>query len=616
MNPQASNPPVPRWPQIGFLTALAWIMLGLGWRRWTHPIIDFGRELYVPWRLGLGDVLYRDLAYFNGPLSPYLNSLAFRFFGVSYSVLVWVNLGLLILATWLLHRLLRQIADRFVATTGCALFLTVFALADLTGAGNYNFVTPYAHEMTHATLLSLLVFLQLGRYLKEPSRKQLIGLGALLGLVFLTKAEFFLAAILAILVALGIEARQQGSGLRVLIRRVFSVIAVTAIAPFVAWLLLSLAMPWSDAFQGVLGSWGHLFNSELGDLPFYQRSLGFDRPGENLAGMLLWSALYALILLAPCLVALKIPPQSKTRRWTAFGAALWTVILLVVLAPRLDLLSGLPRPLPLILVAVSILLLIRAIGQRDLEKTDSRAILRLSFTLYSLILLAKMALYPRFDNYGFALALPAMMSLVVILVYLVPKWIDRRGGYGPAARLASMGFLSLIAAIFAWQSIQIYGQKNFSFGPRTEGFKAHEQYYLMQRLLERLPSHLQRGETLLALPEGIMLNYELRTANPTPHINFMPPALIMFGEDRMIAALDEHEPDVVVWIKRSTREYGFEEIGRGYGEKLMSWIAARYAVVDTLEDPALASRNFGKALVLRRSSEQTNAPPEGRAQVE
>ena len=96
----------------------------------------------------------------------------------------------------------------------------------------------------------------------------------------------------------------------------------------------------------------------------------------------------------------------------------------------------------------------------------------------------------------------------------------------------------------------------------------------------------------------------------------MPPELIMFGEDRMIAALDENSPDVIVLIKRSTREYGFEEIGRGYGEALMSWVAARYAVVDTLEDPALVGRNFGKALVLRRSSEQTNAPPEGGAQVE
>ena len=28
------------------------------WRRWTDPLIDFGAELYVPWRLLEGDRLY------------------------------------------------------------------------------------------------------------------------------------------------------------------------------------------------------------------------------------------------------------------------------------------------------------------------------------------------------------------------------------------------------------------------------------------------------------------------------------------------------------------------------------------------------------------------------
>ena len=36
-------------------------------------MIDFGRELYVPWQLNEGKALYRDIAYFHGPFSPYLN---------------------------------------------------------------------------------------------------------------------------------------------------------------------------------------------------------------------------------------------------------------------------------------------------------------------------------------------------------------------------------------------------------------------------------------------------------------------------------------------------------------------------------------------------------------
>ena len=46
----------------------------MSWRKWPDPLIDFGRELYLPWRLANGAVLYRDVDDFYGPLSQYLNA--------------------------------------------------------------------------------------------------------------------------------------------------------------------------------------------------------------------------------------------------------------------------------------------------------------------------------------------------------------------------------------------------------------------------------------------------------------------------------------------------------------------------------------------------------------
>ena len=45
---------------------------------WPDALIDFGRELYVPWQLTLGKVLYRDVQSYYGPLSPYINALWFK----------------------------------------------------------------------------------------------------------------------------------------------------------------------------------------------------------------------------------------------------------------------------------------------------------------------------------------------------------------------------------------------------------------------------------------------------------------------------------------------------------------------------------------------------------
>src|SRR5881275_1459520 len=86
----------------GLVIATFLFMLAWTWLTWPDPIVDFGRELYVPWQITQGKVLYRDIAYFNGPLSPYFNALVFRILGVSLHSVVIVNLALLGLLTFII----------------------------------------------------------------------------------------------------------------------------------------------------------------------------------------------------------------------------------------------------------------------------------------------------------------------------------------------------------------------------------------------------------------------------------------------------------------------------------------------------------------------------------
>ena len=91
-----------RWkyicPAIIIIAAVA--MLWWSWGTWPDAMIDFGRELYVPWQLAEGETLYSDEAYFNGPLSPYFNSLWFRLFGVHMNSLVIANLCTIAGGAW------------------------------------------------------------------------------------------------------------------------------------------------------------------------------------------------------------------------------------------------------------------------------------------------------------------------------------------------------------------------------------------------------------------------------------------------------------------------------------------------------------------------------------
>jgi hypothetical protein len=79
----------------GILAGAFAFFAGVSWRTWPDVLIDFGNELYIPWRLSCGDRLYRDIVFSMGPLSQHVNALLFRLFGVSLGTLIWVNLAIL-----------------------------------------------------------------------------------------------------------------------------------------------------------------------------------------------------------------------------------------------------------------------------------------------------------------------------------------------------------------------------------------------------------------------------------------------------------------------------------------------------------------------------------------
>ncbi len=118
-------------------------------------LVDFGRELYVPWRLSLDEVLYRDVAHFNGPLSPWIHAALFRVTGPSYQALFTLNLVLFALFTALLARWIARSSGALAASLALAFLVPSLGLAQLAGIANYNWISPYSHELTHGTMLGL-----------------------------------------------------------------------------------------------------------------------------------------------------------------------------------------------------------------------------------------------------------------------------------------------------------------------------------------------------------------------------------------------------------------------------------------------------------------------------
>ena len=99
---------------------------------------------------------------------------------------------------------------------------------------------------------------------------------------------------------------------------------------------------------------------------------------------------------------------------------------------------------------------------------------------------------------------------------------------------------------------------------------------------------MSADEGLVVLPEGVMFNYLARLPNPTPYLNFMPPELIMFGQENMLRAMQQAKPRYVLLTHRNTEEYGYDFFGQGYGQQLGRWIEQHYRPRALYGDPPLA----------------------------
>ena len=84
---------------------------GLSWRRWPDPLIDFGQQLYVPWRLSRGAILVSRCQLRLWLPVGLLSRVLFKIFGVSLNVILVSNFLILIFLLLLVYRLFLKCSD-------------------------------------------------------------------------------------------------------------------------------------------------------------------------------------------------------------------------------------------------------------------------------------------------------------------------------------------------------------------------------------------------------------------------------------------------------------------------------------------------------------------------
>lgn len=592
--------------------------LALSWRCWPDPIIDFGHELYIPWRMSLGDVPYRDIELVTGPASQLYHATLFSLFGSSFTVLIVSNLVWLGLLTVSLYSALASLTFRWVAFVATLFFAIVFPFGQYTAIGNYNYLSPYRHEITHGLIAGIIGMWAISRldHSAKPRLYFLAGLCA--GATILMKTEVSLPL-------LGACAWWGLTGLltnrvSIPVRGKFALSAGFVFPLAICWLELQRrGLAPGRAFVELFASWNFSLRPELTrGAQFYALVGGWNHFSEN-------SLEIATALVVAGIVLALIAWCDKSITRSSLPKVVRTVALILVgsvalaIGVQMQFWKKIIPTLPAVLatlIAISIFRLYRlrrSVVQKSGPHFESQIDRRRGWGLwgtFALLCSLKMLFLLRIPHYGFALAMPATMVGILILLDLLPESL---GLLSPPAPEASRSPQPLIPGGRLWRTFSIcllaggmlchfasslgaWATRQVSIG--TEGDSFWGEGFRDRRIIaiksayEYLHREMGAEETLAVIPDGTMLNYLLRKRNPTPYLLVGPWDIRASGGDEVVTAgFQKSPPDWIVVTSDDVSPHGTGPFGSpDYGEKLAAWIRENYSNAVEVAEP---SQTFG-----------------------
>ncbi len=595
------------------LSAIGFFMLFVSWRRWSLIILDFGRELYIPWRLSMGGVLYRDIYVDHyGPFSPYLNAFLFKMFGVNIMTLAFFNMGVVIIITYCIYRLFRHTANSVTALMTAATFLSIFAFK----FPNYNYITPYAHALTHGIALSFFSILAFYRYIKKQNTFWVVIIGLLIGTIFLTKLEVFFASIAAIGTGFIVLWHVEQFSLRKIIR-VSAILFFSLLLPTAVFTVyFSFFMPFQEALLSILTQYRQLFETAVTSNVFYLRATGRDASLFYLGKILLVTGWYVLLL---CLV------WSVARLVERISSTYYRMIIMIVAASALFLLyfmNGVPWNWLDLRIPFAFQVVVAVMGifygitiwksRKDKGKALS-ALPMLVFIIFAFVMVLKMILRVTINVYGFALTMPATLVVVAGLVYHVPRLVAKNAQSTTFIRALSIILVAMFLVMEIGAVSDTYLIRNYPIDTGKERIITFDAVLniegpVIDATLKKINETIKPNENFLVIPEGILLNYLTGRENPSPYTSFLLGDLVMHHEEKMVERLSRRLPDYVILMDRGVGEWGFKKFGVDTGTKISGWVTKNYVPIYTIGNiPFQDSPLCGGVIIAKRGTPDSNA---------
>lgn len=533
-------------------------LVTISWKRWANPIVDCGREMYVPWRIAEGDVLYRDLFWMYGPLVPYWHALLFRLCGPHLNVLYVVGLLLVAVQTRLLFVLAARVLDRPFAALAAVLFLVQFAIRPSLG----NLVFPYSFNAAYASTFNLLALWAALKHRESGRGIWLWVASSAVGLSLLNKQEIGLAGFLFLAGYAAVTLTGSRFRLIALLPSIaLPVIGYGIFAILVGPIALLHDSLWPRAVLAQMETFhkyvvGSLFEPRA---VLYLLGLG----AIALGGML-------------AVASLAYPLDRKFPRAGSIAAVVAVAVLLIITP-----FSGrFFRFVELNHVHAASCFLLLAGLVTVFRRTDARSsVLDPRFLILAFALLSTW----RAPLFAFASAYSAIFMPASVIAFVwfwtkcLPHW---RPSLDPVHwQRCVMTIVVTLCVIQAGRSLTLFRTK---FTHRIESDRGDMVVHkdigpILAELMNHLKHRTKPGEAVLFFPEETSLYFLCDLRSPSKYYQFAPGLLPSARQQGvLIESATNAGVKLVTVSNRATTEYGVGYFGLHYYQPLREWILANF----------------------------------------
>lgn len=550
--------------------------------KWSDALIDSGREWIVPDALARGGLLYRDVVYWFGPLTPYLHALLFRAFGATFSTLVLAGVAASGAILAALYFALRQVTGRLQSILWTA--VAVPALVFMPHAGGP--LLGMGYRIWHAAGFSLAAVAVASLERRGRSVWKDAMAGALCAAAALCRLEWGLAALAAVTLAVALGARAGRAWQR-------GVAAVAAAFVLIAGGVIALFVLVSGRQAVIVES--HVLLTGLPDetRTFLMAFSGVRDWRRGLAELLYSSAMWVgAALLVEVLALWKSDPALTRRRAKLFVAVLPMLVIAALFGGASGAVTFSAAPLLCLLAFLA--------GCRKPGPPSSAAIA--AFGLLGMLLSYRRPFHIGDSAYVGPPLLFAFVSAAGLLARRVESLDSpqlrhrlRRGHRAALACLVAVAFAARLRHYAAWEGVAIDG----TAGLLTARAELASD---LSSLARAIREGTEDGDALVVFPEGEVLNYLSGRRNPLRHKLYIPGYLSDANEDEVLAELGKARPAAIVVWTRPSGEYGRGLFGQDYGVRIARWIEDNYSMRPFEAVGAAPRRNRAFRYGLRRGT--------------